>query len=141
MRGFNTIDFEVITDFVQFKLLKPVRYGALDGTVYELPQYAPSDLASTPDGIWGPPLYLPPCGWYGPAVYGHDCGYQNTLLIVNPDGTTRRANLNREQCDALCREMLQWLRPNPTVRERVQIKAIYDGVALGGWHAFKEDRS
>lgn len=97
MRGFDTIDFKVITDFKQFKLLEAVRYGAADGTLYELPKYAPSDLASTPEAIWGPPLYLPPCGWYGPAVYGHDCAYQNTLLIVEADGTKRKANITKEQ--------------------------------------------
>lgn len=141
MRGFATIDFHVITDFKQFKLLKSVDYGALDGKVYRLPAFAGSDLASTPPAVWGPPLYLPPCNWYGPAVYGHDCGYQDTLVIVQEDGTTRKAALTKEQCDALCLEMMHALKPNPTALESAQMQAIYDGVSLGGWHAFKEDRS
>lgn len=140
MRGFDSIQFKTLSDFTQWKLLEAVRYGAADGTLYELPRYASSDLASTPMAVWGPPLFLPPCGWYGPAVYGHDCGYHDTLLIVNPDGTTRKAHLPKAACDTLCLEMLHWLKPNPTELEALQIGAIYHGVSLGGWHAFKEDR-
>lgn len=144
-QGFSTVMFKVITDFEQFKLLEDVDFFTADGRHFRLPKYAPSDLASTPPAVWGPPLFLPPCGWYGPSVYGHDCAYQNTLLEVVEDAlgneVVRKANLDKPTSDALCREMLHWQKPNPTPSEATQIEAIYEGVTLGGWHAFQEDRS
>ena len=141
--GFQNNDWSVMEsgDFRNVKLLKPEDFLARNGTLYRLPYGASSDLASTPKAVWGAPLFLIPCGWYAHAAFGHDCGYQNTLLIVLPDGSTVKARLSKAECDSLLLEMMQSLKPEPTSFETLQMNAIYDGVALGGWHAFKEDRS
>ena len=136
---FSTVLFKVVTDFTLFKLFEAVEYLASDGKRYRLPVGAGSDVASTPPATWGPPLFLTPCGWYGPAVYGHDCGYQNTLEVWQ-DGGWRLAALSKADCDALCLEMMKSLKPVRTLLEEAQMRAIYDGVSFGGWHAFKEDR-
>ena len=123
------------------KILSAPDYIAKDGTIYRLPPAQPTDYASVPKEFWGPLLFLIPYGWWSlPAVF-HDGAYANLLLIVMPDGTTKIANLSKEQCDDLLLEMMQSLAPTPTVDEKAQMDAIVTGVRLGGWKAFKDDRS
>ena len=38
-------------------------------------------------------------------------------------------------------EAMHWQKPTPTESEILQMDAIYERVTIGGWHAFKEDRS
>jgi len=123
------------------KFLEAVRYQAKDGTLYEIPEYCPTDFASTPRETWGPPLFLIPTGWWCLAVGGHDAAYRNLLLIVQTDGTKHLADLTEFESNDLLLEMMESLKPNPTPLERAQMDAIYAGVTLGGWHAFKEDRA
>lgn len=144
--GFQNNDWSTMEsgDFRNFKLLKAERYLARDGTLYELPQYAPSDLASVPPEFWGAPLFLTPFGWYAHPAYLHDCGFQNTLLVVTQSNGCEikvKAALTEAKCNALILEAMQLLKPEPSVLEAAQMKAIYEGVALFGWHAFNEDRS
>jgi Protein of unknown function (DUF1353) len=140
---FSTVDFEVIcnVDFSVSKLLKPVDYFANDGTQYRIPLAQPTDFASIPQEFWGAPLFLIPYGWYSLPAAGHDSAYQNLLLKVNADGSTALANLTEDQSNDLLLEMMQAMKPNPTTFEKLQMSAIYHGVTIGGWHAFKVDRS
>lgn len=140
---FSTVDFEVIcdVDFSVSKFLKPVDYTANDGVIYRIPLAQPTDFASVPSEFWGPPLFLIPYGWYSLPAAGHDSAYQNLLQIVNVDDTTKLANLTEDQSNDLLLEMMQTIKPNPTTFEKLQMAAIYHGVTIGGWHAFKQDRS
>jgi hypothetical protein len=141
--GFLNCDWKTITsgDFRNFKLLEDEDYIAIDGTHYRLPKYAPSDLGSIPSPLWGPPLFLVPFGLFARPFYLHDCGFQNTLLIVNNDGTTKVANLTEEKCNDLLLEAMNSVSNSLTELEKAQRDAIYQGVRIGGWHAYKEDRS
>jgi hypothetical protein len=121
--------------------LKPVDYFSLDGTLYRIPAYQPTDYASTPPEVWGAPFFLIPYGWYCLSVAGHDSAYQNLLLVVHMDGSVTLANLTEEKSNALLLEMMQSLKPQPTLEEKAQMDEIYRGVTIGGWHAYKEDRS
>ena len=140
-RGFSTQLFKTISDFQQFKLLEEIRYGATDGTQYLIPLYASSDLASTPQAVWGALLFLVPNGWYAVSAFLHDSAFQNTLLVEDANGIRRLANLTEAQANDLLLEAMHWQKPTPTDFERLQMNAIYEGVAIGGWNAFKEDRS
>lgn len=128
--GFQSKIVEVVTqDGRNFKLLKPVTYVAADGRVFVIPAGASTDGASVPSSLW--PL-LPPFGDYWLAAYLHDSAYQNTLKT----DSGAIAGLSKEQCDLLLKEAMQSLGvPLATVAE------IYEGVAIGGWKAFKQDRS
>ena len=141
--GFSTVDVEIIfaSDLSCAKLLKPVRFMSQNGTLFEFTFCEPTDFASTPKETWGFPLYLIPTGWWALPAAGHDAAFKNLLLIVNEAGTKAVANLKRAQSNALLLEMMQAIKPNPTRFEQTQMDAIYDGVTLGGWHAFEEDRS
>lgn len=131
--GFQSKIFEVATeDGRNFKLIKPVRFLARDGTLYELPEGAPSDGASTPPEIWPS---IPPFGLYWPAAYLHDCAYQNTLRVIADTGWTL-ADLPKGKCDGLLREAMQSLGVPLEL-----VYAIYDGVTIGGQNAFNNDRS
>lgn len=150
--GFNTQMVKIIfdLDLSTAKTLEPVRYTDLDGTVYEIPVYQPTDFASTPKAVWGAPLFLIPTGWWTIPCLGHDAAYQNTLLIVEvgvqasacvESETRRLANLTEKQSNDLLNRMMAAVKPSPTEFERLQMAAIYEGVTIGGWYAFKEDRS
>jgi hypothetical protein len=146
MGRFSTVDFETIgcIDCSVTKLLKSIQYTADDGSVYECPQYQPTDFASTPKATWGLPLFLIPTGWWAiPAIF-HDAGFQNTLLKVLPDGAREKAfpnAMDEHQVNDLLLEMMKAIKPIPNLFELSQMKAIYEGVTIGGWHAWKKDRS
>lgn len=143
MTGFSTVDVEIIfaSDLSVAKVLKHVDFWSKNGVHYRIPDYQPTDFASTPPATWGPPLFLIPTGWWAVPVIGHDSAFQNLLLVVNPDGTTRLANLSEQDCNDLLLEMMQAIKPNPTTFERLQMDAIYQGVTQFGWHAYKQDRA
>lgn len=122
------------------KFLEPVRYLSLDGTLYEIPVFQPTDYGSIPEIFWGAPLFLNPYGWYCLSVSGHDSAYQNLLLVVSANGSKQLARLTRDKCDALLNEMMHSQKPNPTLLESAQMRAIIEGLTIGGWHAFKSDR-
>ena len=143
LSGFTTTECEIIFngDFSVSKLLKPIDYVSRAGVQYRIPFCTPTDFASTPKAVWGFPLYLIPTGWWAIPAVGHDAAFKNLLLVVNADGSTALANLTEQASNDLLREMMQAVKPNPTLLESSQMKAIFEGVTVGGWHAFKEDRS
>ncbi len=133
-QGFQSVIAEVITiDFRNFKLLKEIIYFAVDSTVYILPAGASSDLISSPREVWS---VRPPFGNDALAGFGHDCAYRNTLLIQLPDGSRKLANLPKDKCDSLIREMAISLGDTD-----FQADELYYGVKDFGWRSFDEDRA
>lgn len=143
MIGFSTQDVEIMfsVDLSVAKLVKPVDYVARDSTVYRIPYAQPTDFASIPKELWGPPLYLIPTGWWSLPTVMHDSAFRNMLLVVNSDGSTQLANLNEQQCNDLLLESMQSIKPNPTMFEKLQMDAIFTGVSIGGIKPFEDDRS
>lgn len=144
MTGFQTVDFEVIAsvDFSTSKFLKPVGFISKSGRHFQIPFCQPTDFASIPSAFWGAPLFLIPFGWWCLPAGIHDSAFQNLLEEVMPDGTIQLAKIQTEaECNDLILEAMQSIKPNPTIFEKAQMDAIYEGVTLGGWHAFKQDRS
>ncbi len=141
MLGFQNRLWKTINqgDFHNFKLLENEDYISSNGVRYRLPKSCPSDLASTPSAIWGPPFFLPPFGWYSMPCFLHDAGYRNYLLIVNSDGSTKIANLSKEECDNLLLESMNSL-GELTQFQKIQRDEIYKGVCYGGYHSYNEDR-
>ena len=141
--GFSTQDIEIIfaSDLSCAKTLQAIRWISPDGITYEFPQFQPTDFASTPKEVWGFPLYLIPTGWWAIPALGHDSFFQNLALVVNLDGTKQLANLTEAMSNQRLLEMMQSIKPNPTIFEKTQMDAIFEGVTLGGWHAYKQDRS
>lgn len=143
--GLQTQLVELIfaTDLSCAKVLKPLLFRDLDGTLYEVPAYAPTDFASTPKAVWGFPLFLIPTGWWSIAAIFHDAAFRGLLQIVGPDGARTQAfpaaTDMQKANDLFCR-IMKSIKPNPTLMETSQLRAIYEGVTLGGWHAWKEDR-
>ena len=141
--GFTSTIAEVIFngDMSVAKFLKAPDYISRDGQHYRLPYCQPTDFASTPKSTWGFPLFLIPTGWWSIPAGFHDSAFQNLLLVVNPDGSTSLADLPESKCNDLLLEMMQAVKPNPTLLEKSQMNSIYAGVTLGGWHAYRQDRS
>ena len=140
-KSINTIDAE---GRIISKMLEPVDYFARDGTHYRISSYQTTDYASAPGAVWGPPLFLIPYGWWSLPAVLHDAGFQNQLLVVNGDGSTRLAFPGQDTESAinlLFLEAMQSVLPNPTMFQKLQMDAIFSGVTIGGWHAFKEDRT
>lgn len=121
--------------------MKPIRYQSASGKLFEIPYAAPTDFASTPAMTWGAPLFLIPTGWWAIPAMGHDSAFRNILLVVNSDGSKQIANLTEQESNDLLLEMMCSIKPNPTTFEQLQKHSIYEGVTLGGWHAYKSDRS
>jgi hypothetical protein len=144
---FSTQDWESINAIdangrLISKLIKPVLFLTSDGRLFEIPDHQPTDYASAPPILWGAPLYLIPYGWWSLPAAGHDSAFQNLLLEHFDDSPiSYRAKLTENQCNDLLDEMMDAIKPNPTPFEILQRDAIVSGVTLGGWHAFKEDRS
>jgi hypothetical protein len=134
---FSTRIATVITsDFRIFDNLEPVYYLSNDGTLYQIPKNATSDLASIPRELWS---LLPPAGTtgaeYALAAFGHDSAYRNTLLLWNGSAWVL-ATLEKPDCDLLLREMMIACQ----VPEDV-VDTIYEAVRLGGAGSFKDDRA
>lgn len=120
----------VLTDFIDYVSETGIRFRA--------PMGGKSDGCSTPPEIWAAMgvSWLPPFGKYWPAAYFHDGAYQNWLLTVNPDGICSIANMTKDQADDLFREIMEHLEVKLLERS-----AIYEGVHLAGWRAFRDDRA
>jgi Protein of unknown function (DUF1353) len=101
--------------------------------LFQMPVGAPSDGASIPQPLWS--TGLAPFGIYWPAAYAHDCAYQGTLLVLR-DGGWVPAMLTKDQSDDLLNALMFALGAPEAVRLE-----IYEGVHLGGWKAFRDDRS
>ena len=79
---------------------EPIELAAPLGNRYRVPIGAPSDLASTPSVLWGPPANLPPFGTYARSARVHDAAYQGTLEVWQGDQWVP-ARLTKDQCDEL----------------------------------------
>jgi len=114
--------------------VEPITYIAKDGRVFVIPRGATTDGASTPPEIWP---FLPPFGSYWLPSALHDCAYQNTLLLVNPQGTGQnKAALTKDDSDLLYKEAMESCGVDANTIEK-----IYFGVHDFAWRAFNEDRS
>jgi Protein of unknown function (DUF1353) len=136
-------------DFRLFCLMDSIEYLSLDGTLYRIPRLTWSDLASIPDELWS---LLPPQGKdgaeYGLAAFAHDAAYRDKLLmwpagsmpngapIPNENTGWIKAELPKDKCDLLLKEAMLACK----VPENI-VNIIYEGVRLGGQHAFNTDRS
>ena len=112
-----------------WKLLTPMVYQARDGRVFIVPRGASTDGASTPALIAS---LLPPTGAYWQSAVLHDSAYQNTLET----DLGAKACLSKDECDSLLKEAMEL-----SGVDVVTVELIYEGVRLGGQHAFNEDRS
>lgn len=135
MQGFKTRYAEACCDQDgrNWKLIQPIDYVAVSGITYRIPRGAATDGASTPAIVWSK---IPPTGTYWLAAVLHDAAYQNTLEVVNVDGTVQKAALDKEACDNLLKEAME-----STGVEQATVEIIYEAVRLFGSSAFKEDRS
>jgi hypothetical protein len=129
LQGFQSKIAEVVTaDGRNFKLCRAIYYIAADGTIYVLPIGASTDGASVPAAFWSA---LPPFGDYWLAAFLHDCAYQNTLQYADSSA----CNLPKDKCDQLLKEAMESLGV-----DSARVETIYEGVSLGGWKAFRDDR-
>jgi hypothetical protein len=101
------------------ELLEPMRYFTSTGAIITVPVGTISDGASTPRTIWPT---LPPFGSYWRACVLHDHLYRNTFLP-------------RDYCDQMLNEAM--VACGVPDAQRI---AIYEGVRMGGWKAFDDDR-
>jgi len=133
-QGFQCRIANVMTyDGRHFTFVHPITYVANDGRVFVIPQGATTDGASTPRDMWP---FLPPFGEYWLATVLHDCSYQNTLQIVNEQGTAQApANLPQDECDNLLKEAMESLGV-----AQLTVDTIYEGVHKFGWLAYRQDR-
>jgi hypothetical protein len=125
------------------RLVHAVYFRDFDGALYEAPVGTWTDFASIPKILWGLPLFLIPDGWWALAAVLHDAAFKNVLYRIYPDGRREKAfpSLQDEQkCNNLMLSAMKCLKPNPTMFERIQARAIYTGVTLFGLHAFNQDR-
>ncbi len=112
-----------------WKLTQPMTYNTRDGRTFIVPVGASTDGASTPALAAS---LLPPTGDYWQSAVLHDAAYRNDLRL--PDGS--KASLSKEESDLLLKEAMELSGVDPATAA-----VIYEGVHLGGAHAFKEDRS
>lgn len=102
-----------------FVLLEDVVFVRRDGSEVRIPAGSETDGLSTPQAGWD---LLPPFGKSWRAGVLHDWAY-------------RYSDKPKDWCDDLLLEAMQVLGV-PNI-ERV---TIYEGVHLGGWKSFEEDR-
>lgn len=118
--GFSTLSIKVETsDGRNVIVLEDFSFTDSKGNVYVVPAGSKSDGASTPRFLW---RELPPFGVYWLAAVFHDWLF-------------RYSKLPEHQCNALLLEAMVSL--NVPLLER---QAIFEGVSLGGWVSFAEDR-
>jgi len=129
--GFQSRFVEAVCnqDGRNFKLLTPIVYKSRDGRVFIVPRGASTDGASTPALIAS---LLPPTGDYWQSCILHDSAYQNTLET----DSGAKAALSKDECDYLLKEAMEL-----SGVDAITVETIYEGVRIGGWLAFKADRS
>lgn len=108
------------SDGHNFTLLESFSFTRPNGDVITVPVGSTSDGASTPRELW---LTLPPFGDYWPAAYLHDWLYRESIL-------------DKDTCDIILAEAMEACGTEWIVRN-----TIYEGVRLGGWSSFTNDRS
>jgi hypothetical protein len=152
----RTVDFHNVVPW------EPIEFADENGNIFRCPPFkSKSDLASTPRVGWAE---LPPFGVYARASIPHDGGYQNWLERLRVDASDGRLNLARQlrkeaedlmakaaAIEADCWEIANLTKAQadtmfldlmtadqvPTVEKEI----IYEGVHLGGWKAFRDDRA
>lgn len=121
MSGFTKKTLMVETeDGRNFTLLEPLIYIAKDGEVYTVPIGCTTDGASTPPALWPT---IAPFGKYWLAAVLHDWAY-------------RYSTLDKQHCDWLLKEAMVSLDVDALLAD-----TIYEGVNLGGWKAYRDDRA
>lgn len=113
-------------------VMQDVLYCTKARVQYKIPSGATSDGASTPQAIWN---IIPPFGSYWKAAFLHDCAYRNTLQVLQDDGSWVRARVTKDVADLLLLEAMELLGTHEATRVE-----IYEGVKLGGWKSFEDDR-
>jgi hypothetical protein len=121
------------SDGRNFVLQEPLEVVRDDGARFRVPAGATSDGASTPSEMWA---ILPPFGPWWLAAIVHDAAYRGTLERQMANDTWMVAMLPKEQCDLLFLDCMSALGVEQGKKE-----ALYEGVRLGGWKAFREDRA
>ena len=101
-------------------LLEPLVYEAKNGEIITVPAGSPTDGASVPQAMWN---IIPPFGKYWLAAVMHDWLY-------------RFSNVAKDRCDDLLLEAML-----SCDVDKKTAYAIYEGVHLGGWKAFRDDRN
>ncbi len=118
--GFSVSEIECKTsDGRNIVVTVPFTYTRRDGGTIVVPVGTMSDGASTPAALWPT---LPPFGAYWLAAVLHDYLY-------------RYSNFDKAYCDETLLEAMEVLGVSEIVAH-----TIYEGVHLGGWMAFNEDR-
>ncbi len=134
----ETEDFRHFSNLVAKEIVAQYDDGSYK--MFRVSVGAKSDIASTPPEVWakaGVVVWLPPFGPYAPDAYAHDSAYQNTLEVFDPVGRYwTPANLSKDESDELLKALMFSGGVDPLKAEE-----IYQGVHVGGWRAFREDRS
>jgi hypothetical protein len=112
---------------------EPIDLISDNGDFYRVPAGAESDGCSIPEALWS--TGLSPFGDYWLGAVVHDAAYRNTLLKKS-GADFIPAGLTKSECDMLFLDCMIAL--GVPLKTRTE---IYQGVNLGGWKAFKEDRS
>lgn len=108
------------------------RLGGPDGDEYVRVEAGfITDFASIPRVLWW--LWPPSQGPYLAAALVHDCLYK-TGYVVNRHTGERRA-IARDESDDVMKEIME-ICETPLATKR----AIFRGVRLGGWHAWRKHR-
>jgi hypothetical protein len=129
--GFQSETATVMTgDGRHCALVYPITYIALDGRVFVIPKGATFSGAHSPHEIWP---FLPPFGLYWLASALHECARNNSLQVVNIQGTGQdQANLTKDECDLLYKEALESMKVDPGTVEK-----LFIGVTECDWLKFR----
>ena len=120
MGKFSTDTLRVETaDGQHFVLLEGFTFTRDDGCVITVPPGSASDGASTPRPLW---IHLPPFGKYWMAAFLHDHLYRDT-------------DLPKDYCDDTFLQAMRCLGV-----DEITATTIYEGVHIGGWSAYRDDR-
>lgn len=116
----------------EFTIEEPIDLASDTGARYRVPAGAVTDGASTPALLW---VRLPPFGPYWLAAVIHDSAYRGTLLRQLENDQWAPAMLNKPQCDALFLDCMAALGVDFETKNE-----LFEGVHIGGWKAFNDDR-
>lgn len=133
--SFTTSSFAQVStnDGRNFTVLSSIELNTDQGLEYRVPPGSQTDGASTPREMW---CSIPPFGDYWLAAVIHDSAYRGTLEYKKANGDWVPAMLSKEDCDTLLLEAMKALGVDEIIRA-----TIYEGVKVGGWKAFRDDRS
>jgi len=153
----RTVDFRNVIPW------EPIEFADEHGNIFRCPPFkSKSDLASIPQPLWS--TGLTPFGSWARACIPHDGGYQDWLekLVAGPmDERLEQSRKLRSQAEWLLSQaaeieascwtladlskddsdsMLLDLMTADQVPDEPK-KLIYEGVHLGGWKAYRDDRA